>query len=118
MESCLLYKMVMHGRPGVEMSPERFTHAFTSKYGKVRIFKVRNVSLKSKNWVADPANRLCDAPGSWYCTGQYPPALKSLIAKRKPFAQLEDFNRKKDDDAKKYQEEYHKRMSGMHGDDE
>merc|ERR1711862_863759 len=48
---------------------------------------------ESKDWCADPANRLCDAPGSWYCTGQYPPALAKLIAKRRNFAQLEDFNK-------------------------
>ena len=69
---------------------------------------MRNVSLKSKLWVADPANRLCDAPGSWYCTGQYPPALHSLIAKRKPFMQLEDFNKKGDSASKKYVDDYHK----------
>lgn len=22
-----------------------------------------------QNWIADPANRKCDAPGSWYCVG-------------------------------------------------
>ena len=110
MEQCLLYKMVQHGQNGVALDPKKFTHAYTSKYGKVRIFKVRNVSLKSKQWVADPANRVCDAPGSWYCTGQYPPALKSLIAKRKPFMQLEDFNKKGDAKSKKYVEDYHKGM--------
>ena len=114
MEKCLLYKMVRWGEPGVPaLDKKRFTHAYTSKYGKVRIFKVMNVSRKSKEWVADPANRICDAPGSWYCVGQYPPALSSLIAKRKPFAQLEDFNVKKDDASRKYVEEYHKRMEGQ-----
>jgi hypothetical protein len=29
-----------------------------------------------------------------YCQGNYPPALTKLIAKRKPFLQLEDFNKK------------------------
>jgi len=115
MEKCLLYKMVRQGEPGIPpLSSKRFTHAFSSKYGKVRIFKVMNVSLKSKKWVADPANRVCDAPGSWYCTGQYPPALSSLIAKRKPFRQLEDFNVAKDESSQKYQEEYHKRMDQHH----
>ena len=38
--------------------------------------------------LAAPANRVCDAPGSWYCTGQYPPGVRSLIDKRKNFAQL------------------------------
>ncbi|CAL1162522.1 unnamed protein product [Cladocopium goreaui] len=45
------------------------------------------------NQVADPKNRICDAPGSWYCVGQYPPALEKLIAKRRNFAQIEDFNK-------------------------
>jgi len=39
------------------------------------------------------ANRGCDAPGSWYCVGQYPPALSKLIEKRRNFAQIEDFNK-------------------------
>lgn len=70
--------------------------------------------------MADPANRICDAPGSWYCTGQYPPALWPLIAKRKPFQQLEDFNTVKDEKSRKYVEDYHKGMerqkSGYRGD--
>ena len=33
--------------------------------------QVLNVSQESKAWVADPANRICDAPGSWYCVGQW-----------------------------------------------
>ena len=98
--------------PGVKMNSELFTHAFTSKYGKVRIFKVRQVSKKSKDWVADPANKVCDAPGSWYCVGQYPPALRNFIEKRINFKQLEDFNVKKDAHSKKYHEEYMRRMGG------
>jgi dolichyl-diphosphooligosaccharide--protein glycosyltransferase len=47
---------------------------FGSKYDLVRIYKVANVSQESKAWVLDPANRVCDHPGSWYCVGQYPPA--------------------------------------------
>ena len=46
-----------------------------SRYGLVRIYKVKKISKKSKAWLADPANRKCDAPGSWYCPGQYPPDL-------------------------------------------
>mmetsp|Transcript_39197 Transcript_39197/g.103282 ORF Transcript_39197/g.103282 Transcript_39197/m.103282 type:complete len:281 (+) Transcript_39197:35-877(+) len=108
--------MVRMGEPGIPpLSKKLFQHAFTSKYGKVRIFKIMNVSLKSKKWIADPANRVCDAPGSWYCTGQYPPALQPLIAKRKPFAQLEDFNTKRDADSQAYVDEYHKRMEGRGG---
>ena len=97
-----------------QVDPQRFREAYTSKYNKIRIFKVLKVSQKSKEvserasecaparharwcirgashsqggvarslartwlaqWVADEANKICDAPGSWYCTGQYPPAL-------------------------------------------
>jgi dolichyl-diphosphooligosaccharide--protein glycosyltransferase len=36
-----------------------------SRYGLVRIYKVKKISKKSKAWLADPANRKCDAPGSW-----------------------------------------------------
>jgi dolichyl-diphosphooligosaccharide--protein glycosyltransferase len=116
MERCLLYKMVRYGEPSIPaLNKKLFTHAFTSKYGKVRIFKIMNVSLKSKKWVADPANRVCDAPGSWYCTGQYPPALASLIAKRKAFRQLEDFNVAKDEESDEYVKEYHKRMEQRGG---
>jgi dolichyl-diphosphooligosaccharide--protein glycosyltransferase len=113
MEKSLLYKMCQSGiTPHVRMNPELFSHAFTSKYGKVRIFKVRNVSKKSKNWVANPKNRVCDAPGSWYCTGQYPPAIMWLINKRRNFKQLEDFNTKQSKADKEYQEQYHRRMEG------
>merc|ERR1711959_638666 len=108
MEASLLYQLHSHNmRAGVNVDSNRFRHVFSSKYGKVRIFKVMSVSQESKNWIANPANRICDAPGSWYCSGQYPPALRGLIAKRKNFAQLEDFNNK-DAATKKRSEEYQK----------
>merc|ERR1719486_604998 len=95
MEESLLYKLHSSGlKPGVQVDPNRFREVFRSKFQKVRIYQVLKVSQESKKWVADPANRVCDAPGSWYCVGQYPPALDKLIAKRKNFAQLEDFNKK------------------------
>jgi len=76
MAASLLYKMVMHNHaPGVTVDDTLFKEVYSSKYGKVRIFKVLKVSKKSKKWVADPANRKCDRPGSWYCPGQYPPDL-------------------------------------------
>lgn len=120
MENSLLYQLHSHEmRPGVRVDGNRFKHVFSSKYGKVRIFKVMSVSQESKDWVADPANKICDAPGSWYCTGQYPPALDKLIARRVSFAQLEDFNVNKDAAAKKkserYNKEYMKRMEGGSG---
>jgi hypothetical protein len=98
----------------VRVDKQRFKEAFASKYNKVRIFEVLKVSQKSKQWVADPANRICDAPGSWYCTGQYPPALAKVISKRKNFKQLEDFNVERDELDDEYTAEYHARMSGRH----
>jgi len=112
MAESLLYKLCMAGHMGVKQNETYFQHVYTSKYGKVRIYKVRQVSLKSKKWIADQKNRMCDAPGSWYCVGQYPPALKSFISKRRDFAQLEDFNVKRDAHSKKYHEEYMRRMGG------
>jgi len=116
MEASLLYQLHSSGtKMGVKVDSNRFQHAMTSKYGKVKIFKVMSVSQESKDWVADPANKICDAPGSWYCTGQYPPALKSLISKRKNFAQLEDFNNK-DAATRKRSEEYTRQyMENMQG---
>ena len=49
-------------------------------------------------------NRKCDAPGSWFCPGQYPPALEKILAEKRDFAQLEDFNR--DDSDEEYQKQY------------
>jgi len=119
MKDSLLYQLVQNGLvPGVSVDSDRFQQVFSSKFGKVRIYRVMSVDAKSKAWVADPSNRICDAPGSWYCTGQYPPALKDLIAKRKNFAQLEDFNNGDADTKKrseKYQKEYMKRMDSQGG---
>jgi len=95
MAQSLLYKAVMHNMAkGVKLDGRLFQEVHTTKHGKMRIFKVMNVSEESKAWVADPKNRICDAPGSWYCVGQYPPAISKLIAKRQSFSQVEDFNRK------------------------
>ena len=118
MEASLLYKLVTYEPPAYRRDPSQaglvnsslFEFTYRSKYGKVKIYKVKRVSLKSKQWVADPANRICDAPGSWYCVGQYPPAIKSFIDSRKNFAQLEDFNTKKDAASQKYHDEYMRRM--------
>mmetsp|Transcript_62857 Transcript_62857/g.112081 ORF Transcript_62857/g.112081 Transcript_62857/m.112081 type:complete len:858 (-) Transcript_62857:1195-3768(-) len=94
MAKSVVYRLHSHNKaPGVVANPALWKEVHTSRYGLVRIFKVLNVSKESKDWVANPANRVCDAPGSWYCSGQYPPALRPLIAKRKDFAQLEDFNK-------------------------
>merc|ERR1719446_1252845 len=83
----------MAGR-GTDPDKKLFELSWKSAGDQMRFFKVVNVSQESKDWVADPKNLVCDAPGSWYCVGQYPPALKPLIEKRRNFAQLEDFNKK------------------------
>jgi len=94
MARSFLYKAVMAGiDPGVTIDPSLFREVHSTKYGLMRIYKVMNVSEESKAWASDPSNRVCDAPGSWYCVGQYPPALNNLIKKRRNFAQLEDFNK-------------------------
>jgi len=95
MAKSFLYKAVNHNvKDGVRLNPKLFQEVHSTKYGLLRVYKVLNISQESKDWIADPANRVCDAPGSWYCVGQYPPALKPLIDKRRNFAQLEDFNKK------------------------
>merc|ERR1712062_437261 len=95
MKASFVYRAVKHGgKENVRLNPKFFKEVHTTPYRTLRIFKVLNVSQESKDWIADPANKICDAPGSWYCVGQYPPALKSLIDKRHNFAQLEDFNKK------------------------
>jgi dolichyl-diphosphooligosaccharide--protein glycosyltransferase len=105
----LLYKLHSHGLvAGVQADPNRWKEVFRSKYGKVRIYKILSVSQESKAWVLE--NRVCDAPGSWFCPGQYPPALEKILAEKKDFAQLEDFNNKDNSDAK-YQEEYFENLN-------
>merc|ERR1712151_400829 len=94
MAKSLLYKAVMHNvEKGVKLDQRLFKEVHTTKRGRMRIYQVVNISQESKDWIADPNNRVCDAPGSWYCVGQYPPALDKLIAKRRSFAQVEDFNK-------------------------
>jgi len=95
MEKSLLYKLVKNNiDPACKVNSELFEEVHTTQYGYMRIYKVVNVSQASKKWGANPENRKCDAPGSWYCVGDYPPALTPLIEKRISFAQLEDFNKK------------------------
>mmetsp|Transcript_38477 Transcript_38477/g.62276 ORF Transcript_38477/g.62276 Transcript_38477/m.62276 type:complete len:795 (-) Transcript_38477:40-2424(-) len=113
MAKSLIYKL--HSaqiRPGVTVNPQRFQNVFNSKYGKVRIWKVLKVDKKSKEWVANPENRVCDPPGSWICKGQYPPAFQKFVNEKKDFQQLEDFNVKKSKDAEEYQRKYHEKMQG------
>jgi dolichyl-diphosphooligosaccharide--protein glycosyltransferase len=78
MEASMLYKMHSADLPSksgapVQIDKKLFQEAYKSRYGLVRIWKIMNVSQETRTWLADPANRLCDRPGSWYCPGQYPP---------------------------------------------
>jgi len=76
MAASMLYKMCYHNvRNGVRVNPKLFEEVYTSKNGLMRVFKILNVSEETKAWCADPANHLCDHPGSWYCPGQYPPGF-------------------------------------------
>ena len=110
MQRSLLYQLHGHGlKEGIYVNRNLFTEVFKSKYGKVRIYKIENVDLESKKWVADPANRKCDAPGSWFCPGQYPPGLSTILSRKKDFAQLEDFNRNESDE--EYQRKYFEALS-------
>jgi dolichyl-diphosphooligosaccharide---protein glycosyltransferase len=105
MQRSLLYQLHGHGlKPDINVSPNLFREVFRSRYGKVRIYKIENVDLASKAWAADTTNRKCDAPGSWFCPGQYPPGLASILSRKKDFAQLEDFNRNESDE--EYQRKY------------
>mmetsp|Transcript_2292 Transcript_2292/g.3216 ORF Transcript_2292/g.3216 Transcript_2292/m.3216 type:complete len:979 (-) Transcript_2292:619-3555(-) len=110
MRESLVFHLVgnrMH--EGVEVDPNRFREVYRTKFGKVRIYKIMSVSKESKQWVADPKNRKCDAPGSWFCPGQYPPGLKKILAEKRDFTQLEDFNKKRDDS--EYQKQYFEHLN-------
>lgn len=65
--------------PDGPLDDNLFKEVYVSSRQGVRIMKIIGVSERSKHWAADPANRECDAPGSWYCPGQYPPALRALM---------------------------------------
>jgi len=95
MKRSLVYNLYMHNKGSkAGADPNLFEMVWKSSGDQMRLFKVLNMSEESRAWVADPANLLCDAPGSWYCVGQYPPALKKFLTKRASFAQVEDFNKK------------------------
>ena len=98
MAQSLLFKLVSFQG---QVSEERFKEVYTSKYRKVRIYQVVNVSEKSKKWSADPENRLCDAPGSWYCPGQYPPALAKFTGIIKPAYEMPEFAKRRIEEREK-----------------
>uniref|UniRef100_A0A7R9VFZ5 dolichyl-diphosphooligosaccharide--protein glycotransferase n=1 Tax=Chlamydomonas euryale TaxID=1486919 RepID=A0A7R9VFZ5_9CHLO len=82
MAASLLFKLTENkARKEVTVDGELFREVYTSKFRKVRIYEVLNVSQKSKEWAMNPDNWLCDRPGSWYCPGQYPPKLPINVTK-------------------------------------
>lgn len=110
MKASFLYNLHSAGiTPGVEADPTKFKEVFRSPYGKVRVYEVLGVDTDSKSWVADHNNRICDVEGGWYCRGQYPPALKDVLDKKKDFAQLEDFNSLQGDE--EYQKQYFENLN-------
>jgi dolichyl-diphosphooligosaccharide---protein glycosyltransferase len=116
MEESLLFKLVMNQvMPEVRVDPNRFKEVFRSKHAKVRIYKILSVSKESKEWVANPANRICDAPGSWFCRGQYPPALEKILKEKRDFKQLEDFNRNDGQGDEEYTRQYMENLKKGHG---
>ena len=104
MHASLVNHLVTNGMRNVQVDPNLFEEVYRTKYGKVRIYKIVGADEKSKEWSADPKNKICDAPGSWFCRGQYPPALREVLDKGKTFVQLEDFNKKEEDT--EYQKQY------------
>ena len=108
MAQSLLYKLVSFQG---SVSDQRFEEVYTSRYRKVRIYKVVNVSDKSKRWAADPANRLCDAPGSWYCPGQYPPALAKFTGIIKPAYTMPAFHQQQQAEREKQERVEAQRMA-------
>jgi dolichyl-diphosphooligosaccharide--protein glycosyltransferase len=93
MYESLVYNLVLNKfDQSVPALPEgTFEEAYTSANRMVRIYKVLNVSKKSKEYCAE--NRGYQA----YLAGKplldaYPPALHKLVKSRQDFAQLEDFN--------------------------
>lgn len=109
MARSLLFNLHSNGiAPGAEVDKNRFKEVYNSKHGKVRIYRVMSVSKESKEWVSN--NRVCDASGSWFCRGQYPPGLQKVLKDRKAFKQLEDFNAKTEADDE-YQKKYFEHLN-------
>jgi dolichyl-diphosphooligosaccharide--protein glycosyltransferase len=104
MADSLLFRLHSNGIvPWADVDKNRFKEVYKSSHGLVRIYKVLSVSQESKEWVLN--NRVCDAPGSWFCPGQYPPGLQKVLREKKDFKQLEDFNKKTEADDE-YQQKY------------
>ena len=82
-----------------------YEKVFESKYGKVKIFKIQKVDQESKLFSSE--HYLCDESEKWLCRGQYPPKLRPYMDTKKDFAQMENFNVKRDETSEEYQKKYH-----------
>jgi dolichyl-diphosphooligosaccharide--protein glycosyltransferase len=94
MEDSVLWR-THHYRFGSVKKLEYFEEVYTTKNRMMRIYKILRVDEKSKQWSKDPANRVCDAPGSWYCVGTYPPKIQKVKAKAKDFSEVKRLARRK-----------------------
>ena len=110
MEDSFLYQLYSHKLvDDVEVDSEKFEEVYKSKWGKVRIFRILNIDEDSRQFTFDPRNRVCDTPGSWFCRGQYPPALTEVLEQKQDFTQLEDFNSNRFD--AEYQDQYFENLN-------
>ena len=86
--------------------------ASKSSHAVHHVYRLRCAPSPFRTRVYWQANRICDAPGSWYCVGQYPPALDELMNKKKAFKQLEDFNKGASTENNTHYQKYMKAMGG------
>ena len=75
MANSLLFKLVSFK---VCVSEDHFEEVFTSKYRKVRIYKVVDVDMESRKWLEDPNNRVCDPPGKLAVSGTIPAGIEKV----------------------------------------
>lgn len=75
MAASMLYKL----HEGVA-DPNLFEHVYDSPHGLVRIYRVKNGSQTSKEWVLHNPR-------------QYPPVLEDMLQNKEDFKQVEDFNK-------------------------
>ena len=79
--TCILPQVTQTGGANLDTNPllkGRYKLVMRSKHDAVRIFKIAKVSTKSKRLGFDVNRWKCDAPGSWYCPGNYPGQLARL----------------------------------------
>jgi hypothetical protein len=96
MRDSLVYNLVLNQfDPNVPaLPPKTFKEAYTSSHKMVRIYKVLGISKDSKKYCAENHGYIAwkaGVPGY----DAYPPGLRDVLAGKKDFEQLEDFNAKK-----------------------